>query len=87
MKQVEIDDWAFALFPEIGKKGRIVALLGYLPDGKFLPGSGRIVACDTVNKTATSESGTVYLLGEADGTNPETLKLAVAKYSTGNKCI
>lgn len=64
-KEIFIDNWAVGLIPELGKQGRIVALLGYQSDGKFTE-SDRIISIDEKALIATDITGLRYNLGEPD---------------------
>jgi hypothetical protein len=87
-KQIFIEDWAVALIPEIGKQGRIVALVGYMVDGKFTE-SDRLVSVDETTSIAVDITGTQYVLGVPDPKpNPDGhvpsiafIKAALKKYS------
>lgn len=65
VRKVKLYNWAFAQIPRSGSNKVIIALLGTLEDGRFLAGSGHI---KTVldNRVAVSESGTQYILMDAD---------------------
>ena len=66
-KTLNLDNWAFGIFPSVSGNRKVVALFGDVKEsGSKLLGSSPIVSLDLNHMVAISSSGTEYLLGTHD---------------------